>query len=210
MIYGPPGLGKTQFAYKIASYLDNPVLILHLGSLLKCDNLAVEILRNILAYAKKENATIIIDDGEIGFENRQIATDQSNIIKRAIIYELIHILNKPPVSIIMTTNIDMKQIDSSFSRRFEFSISITKLTTKQQQDILKNVFGSNYSNFSKPLNARRINLEKHELKTLFPNNQCKLYNLYKSNYRSENSSIFSITILIKILHRNFIKQLKQL
>lgn len=124
LLYGPPGCGKTKCAYLIAKYLDLPLVIARLDSLISSYlGTTAKNIRTLFEYAQRTPCVLFLDE----FDAIAKARDDSNELgelKRVVNSLLQNVDAMSQDSLLIAATNHEKLLDSAVWRRFEYRIQI--------------------------------------------------------------------------------------
>ncbi len=124
LLYGPPGCGKTKCAYLIAKYLDLPLVIARLDSLISSYlGTTAKNIRTLFEYAQRTPCVLFLDE----FDAIAKARDDSNELgelKRVVNSLLQNVDAMSQDSLLIAATNHERLLDSAVWRRFEYRIQI--------------------------------------------------------------------------------------
>jgi hypothetical protein len=149
---GPPGTGKTEFSKDLLR-TTNGGYIIKLSELLFLGSKATTILTDMFQRAETEDRWIVLDDGDLGFLNRdklsEMKTKNENI-KKQVNSMLVFILgilgSKRKLKLIITTNIldfdkaSTASLDQAVPRRIDYVLSLINPDTQERLHMWQNYF----------------------------------------------------------------------
>ncbi len=120
---GPPGTGKTALAHALASQCDQPLLVVRTSHLAAAREPLLPVLRDVFQAAALVDAVVLIDDGEILFDQRD-----------AHYLALLEALDGYRGVLVLTTNLPAR-IDFAMHRRITYRLDFEVPTSLDREQI---------------------------------------------------------------------------
>ncbi|MCA3244141.1 MAG: AAA family ATPase [Alphaproteobacteria bacterium] len=139
LFYGPPGTGKTEFAQHIAKTLGLKSMVVRTSDVLFSRvGVSEKIIRQIFAHAKRNQASIIIDEADSLLYDRK---QTERLWQAQLVNEFIQEIDKHNFPIFCTTN-SLEDLDSAVLRRFMFKVAFLPLNKEQRARAFQKYFGA--------------------------------------------------------------------
>ncbi len=130
LLYGQPGTGKTLTVEATCEYLGKPLYSLSVGDLGTDPETMENIMNIILAYVRRWNAVIMIDECDIFLEQRQ----SDMITRNAMVGVFLKFLEYHDGIIFLTTN-RLTTLDPAVKSRINLTLSYKVLSEKKRKQI---------------------------------------------------------------------------
>jgi AAA+ superfamily predicted ATPase len=163
-LYGLPGTGKTQFAEKLATELDRPLLVRRASDLLsKWHGETEQQIARMFREAEAEEAVLFLDEADSFLRDRTKARESWQISQTN---ELLQCMERFKGVFICATNL-FKDLDQAALRRFTFKLNFMPLTADMRLEMFLTETGLTRESLTAPeLESWRRRLV--ELKNLTP------------------------------------------
>ncbi len=135
-LFGPPGSGKTAFAYHLAEQIDKPLLQKAASDILSCWVGETEkTLASMFKEAQDEGAVLFLDEADSFLQERSTARRSWEVTQ---VNELLKQMEQFDGLFICATNL-MERLDSAVLRRFDLKIHFRYMTLEQAQRLFCDV-----------------------------------------------------------------------
>jgi len=138
LFYGPPGTGKTEFARKMAEYLDKELLLKHASDLIS--PYVGETEHNIALMfeeARREKAVLLLDEADTFLLSRKDAKYSWEV---SMVNELLTQMESFEGVFICATNF-VEVLDEAVMRRFDLKVKFDYLGDAQKVKLFASLFG---------------------------------------------------------------------
>ena len=138
LLYGPPGTGKTEFARKMAEYLDKELLLKHASDLIS--PYVGETEHNIALMfeeARREKAVLLLDEADTFLLSRKDAKYSWEV---SMVNELLTQMESFEGVFICATNF-VEVLDEAVMRRFDLKVKFDYLGDAQKVKLFASLFG---------------------------------------------------------------------
>jgi len=138
LFYGPPGTGKTEFARKVAEYLDKELLLKRASDLISPyvgeteHNIAL-----IFEEARREKAVLLLDEADTFLLSRKDAKYSWEV---SMVNELLTQMENFEGVFICATNF-VEVLDEAVMRRFDLKVKFDYLDEAQKVKLFASLFG---------------------------------------------------------------------
>ena len=138
LLYGPPGSGKSEFARKLCSELNMPIVVKRCSDILsRWVGDTEKNTASAFKEAQEKNAILVFDEADSLLSSRENA-DRTFQIQQ--VNEMLTWMESHPYPFICTTNF-LDSLDEASLRRFTFKIKFNFMTQKQVKLAFKHFFG---------------------------------------------------------------------
>lgn len=129
ILFGPPGTGKTSFAYYIARETGKKLLKKDAAELLDCYVGGTEkLIKKAFAEAKKTKSILLLDEADTFLTDR---TTHVRSWETSAVNQLLQEMEKFSGILIMSTNL-VDRLDPAAARRFDYKIRFNYMTLDQR------------------------------------------------------------------------------
>ncbi|KAF7519891.1 hypothetical protein G7054_g12948 [Neopestalotiopsis clavispora] len=122
LLHGPPGVGKTFTAESIADHTHRPLMRICSDELTSTIGGAETKLSNLLFFAKKWDALVLLDEADVFMQRRALY----DLTRNTMVAILLRVLEYFEGIMFLTTN-RVETIDDAFKSRVHLSLSYPKL-----------------------------------------------------------------------------------
>lgn len=151
LLYGPPGVGKTQLAKYLSGKLNLTLVTLDLSSVISSYlGKTGQNLKKVLDFAKSNPTILLLDEFDAVAKRRDDMSDLGEL-KRIVNVLLKELEDWPMETVLIAATNHPKLLDQAIWRRFDHAIEVTLPEKEERLKILDNQFNNEEPDFKKVL-----------------------------------------------------------